>query len=125
MDEIIRVPIKDVGRISVDVNRFGHGMEMTFAGMSEVWGSLGAVAPSDLRAVPPEEQKEKAEKPKAAAGAKKPPKGEAPAPEPEPEAKPEPVAKPEAKDGTKSAGSAISYENLTEAIVAKVSELKP
>ena len=56
MEEMIRVPIKDVGRISVDVNRFGHGMETMLSGMSEVWGSLGVVSLPEYRAVPTSEQ---------------------------------------------------------------------
>mgnify|MGYP002859606084 CR=1 FL=1 len=56
MEEMIRVPIKDVGRISVDVNQFGHGMEKMLSGMSEVWGSLGVVSLPEYRAVPTSEQ---------------------------------------------------------------------
>ena len=49
MEETIRVPLKDVGRISVDVNKFGHGTETLFSGMSEVFGSLGVVSLPEYR----------------------------------------------------------------------------
>ncbi len=42
-----RVPVKDVGRVSIDVNKFGRGMETMLSGMSEVWGSLGINFPAE------------------------------------------------------------------------------
>ena len=99
-DETIRVPVKDVGRISVDVNRFGRGMEKTLAGMAEVWGSLGVATPSDWQAVPQEKQKTE---PKEATKPAEPPK---------PEAMKEPQK------------TTISRDNITGAIVAKIKQDK-
>ncbi len=101
--ETIRMPVKDAGRISVDVNRFGHGMEMTLAGMSEVWGSLGLATPSDWQAVPPEEQKTEPKKAAKSVEHKGP-------------STPETVKEPQA--------SGISLENVTSAIVAKLKQDK-
>ncbi len=64
MEETIRVPIKDVGRISVDVNKFGHGMETMLSGMSAVWGSLGINFPPGDRPASEETEEVKKEKPK-------------------------------------------------------------
>lgn len=105
MDETVRVSLQNVGRISVDVNKFGRGMEKTLAGMAEVWGSLGVVMPSDYEAVPPSEQRQKGE-PKEAAKAEK--STDQPADEP--------VKTPQV--------TAISFDNITGAIVAKINQNK-
>ena len=102
MGELIRVPIKDVGRISVDVNKFGHGMETMLSGMSAVWGSLGMAYPSDDEAV----QNDGAQ---------------APEQESTPEKEPE---KPEEQPAPEPPASTISYDDIIGAIVAKINKNK-